>query len=128
MIPSSNIFLPMQNLGYLMNHYFVQYLCLIRHQLLNNFMLLNSFYSPWKRYIIFGFLMFSRDIKRMLTYSMLLVSFLYPLKTSEKLRFSDLFRGYRKRAVAWNWVNPVILFISNFYQYTSETYSSNLRN
>ena len=128
MIPSSNIFLPMQNLGYLMNHYFVQYLCLIRHQLLTYFMLLNSFYSPWKRYIIFGFLMFSRDIKRMLTYSMLLVSFLYPLKTSEKLRFSDLFRGYRKRAVAWNWVNPVILFISNFYQYTSETYSSNLRN
>ena len=26
--------------------------------------------------------------------------FLYPLKTSENLRFSDVFRGYRKRPVA----------------------------
>ena len=28
--------------------------------------------------------------------------FLYPLKTSENQRFSDVFRGYRKRQVAWN--------------------------
>ena len=28
--------------------------------------------------------------------------FLYPRKTSENLRFSDVFRGYRKRPVAWN--------------------------
>ena len=28
--------------------------------------------------------------------------FLYTLKTSENLRFSDVFRGYRKRIVAWN--------------------------
>ena len=28
--------------------------------------------------------------------------FLYPLETSEKLWFSDVFRGYRKRLVAWN--------------------------
>ena len=27
--------------------------------------------------------------------------FLYPLKTSENLCFSDVFRGYRKRPVAW---------------------------
>ena len=30
--------------------------------------------------------------------------FLYPLKT-ENQRFSDIFRGYRKRSVAWNWLN-----------------------
>ena len=28
--------------------------------------------------------------------------FLYPLITSEYQRFSDAFRGYRKRTVAWN--------------------------
>ena len=28
--------------------------------------------------------------------------FLYPLKTSENQRFFDVFRGYRKRPVAWN--------------------------
>ena len=28
--------------------------------------------------------------------------FLYPQKTSENLWFSDVFRGYRKRAVTWN--------------------------
>ena len=28
--------------------------------------------------------------------------FLYPLKTSENLWFSDVFRGYRKRPVTWN--------------------------
>ena len=28
--------------------------------------------------------------------------FWYPLKTSENLWFSDVFRGYRKRPVAWN--------------------------
>ena len=30
--------------------------------------------------------------------------FLYPLKTSENLWFSDIFRGYRKRPLAWNLV------------------------
>ena len=29
--------------------------------------------------------------------------FLYPRKTSENQRFSDFFRGYRKRLVTWNW-------------------------
>ena len=28
--------------------------------------------------------------------------FLYPLKIWENLWFSDIFRGYRKRTVAWN--------------------------
>ena len=28
--------------------------------------------------------------------------FWYPLKTSENQRFSDVFRGYQKRSVAWN--------------------------
>ena len=28
--------------------------------------------------------------------------FLHPLKTSKNLWFSDVFRGYRKRSVAWN--------------------------
>ena len=28
--------------------------------------------------------------------------FWYPLKTSENQRFSDVFRGFRKRPVAWN--------------------------
>ena len=28
--------------------------------------------------------------------------FWYPLKTSENLWFSDVFRGYQKRSVAWN--------------------------
>ena len=35
---------------------------------------------------------------------------LYPLKTSENLCFSDFFRGYRKRPVAWN---GLILSIKN---------------
>ena len=33
------------------------------------------------------------------------VLFLYPLKTSQNLRFSAVFRGYRKRAVARNGLN-----------------------
>ena len=31
--------------------------------------------------------------------------FLFPLKTLENLWFSDVFRGYRKRTVAWNGLN-----------------------
>ena len=30
--------------------------------------------------------------------------FLYPLKTSENLWFSNFFRGYRKRPERWNWL------------------------
>ena len=30
------------------------------------------------------------------------VPFLYPLKTSENQKFSDIFRGYRKGTLAWN--------------------------
>ena len=38
--------------------------------------------------------------------------FLCPLKTSEKLWFSDVFRRYRKRPVAWNGL--IISFWGNF--------------
>ena len=33
------------------------------------------------------------------------VKYLYPFHTNEKLRFSDVFRGHRKRQLAWNWVS-----------------------
>ena len=39
------------------------------------------------------------------------VAFLYPLKTSENQRFSDIFRGYWKRPVAWNrltWLGDIL--------------------
>ena len=32
--------------------------------------------------------------------------FLYPRKTSENYRFSDVFGGYRKRSGVWNELNP----------------------
>ena len=35
--------------------------------------------------------------------------FLYPLKTSENQRFSDVFRGYRKRLTAWNWLLTIFI-------------------
>ena len=38
--------------------------------------------------------------------------FLYPLKTSENLQFSDVFRGYRKGTLAWNWL---IIFYARAY-------------
>ena len=34
--------------------------------------------------------------------------FLYPLKTSENLWFSNVFRGYTKRQAVWNWLHPVV--------------------
>ena len=37
-----------------------------------------------------------------LTHFMSLISFDTPLKTLENLWFSDVFRGYQKRSVAWN--------------------------
>ena len=42
-------------------------------------------------------------------YNSCLLSFLYPLKTSEKLWFSDVFRGYRKRSVAWKGLKSIFL-------------------
>ena len=36
-----------------------------------------------------------------------LISFYAPLKTSVNLWFSDVFRGYRKRPVAWNGLRNV---------------------
>ena len=41
--------------------------------------------------------------------------FLYPLKTSENQRFSDVFRGYRKRPVAWNWLKRIMIVISRIF-------------
>ena len=38
--------------------------------------------------------------------------FWYPLKISEKQRFSDVFRGYQKRSVAWN---GLIQFLSIYF-------------
>ena len=35
-----------------------------------------------------------------LIYFMLLVAFYFPLKTREKLWFSDIFKGYKKRPAA----------------------------
>ena len=29
---------------------------------------------------------------------------LYPVKTSENQRYFDVFRGYKKRKIAWNWL------------------------
>ena len=34
-----------------------------------------------------------------------------PLKTLEKLRFSDIFRGYRKRPMVWNRFTIVYIFL-----------------
>ena len=41
------------------------------------------------------------------------VHFLYPLKTPDNQRFSDVFRGYRNRTLVWN---MLIKFISTFYE------------
>ena len=50
-----------------------------------------------------------------LTHFMPFVSFYTPLKTSENQRFSDVFRGYRKRPVAWNGLTfPIITY---YYSY-----------
>ena len=40
--------------------------------------------------------------------------FRYPLKTSENLWFSDVFRGYRNRPVAWNGLKCNVK-IANFF-------------
>ena len=39
--------------------------------------------------------------------------FLYPLKTSENQRFSDVFRGYRKRPMALNELKERIYYYFN---------------
>ena len=40
--------------------------------------------------------------------------FLYPLKTWENQRVSDVFRGYRKRPEVWKWVKPLLIILSYF--------------
>ena len=39
--------------------------------------------------------------------------FLYPLKASENLWFSDVFKKYRKRPVAWNGLRPIFPWYRN---------------
>ena len=57
-----------------------------------------------------------------LTHLMPLISFLYPMQTSENQRFSDDFWEYRKRRKAWNelntktvWNRGVFKTLSNIY-------------
>ena len=46
------------------------------------------------------------------------VPLLYPLKTSEKQRFSDVFRGYRSRTLVENGLMLIPIFgkVRNFYE------------
>ena len=44
------------------------------------------------------------------------VSFLYPLKTPENLWFFDVFRGYRKGTLDWNWLS--YLYFTSFDEIT----------
>ena len=39
---------------------------------------------------------------------------LSPLKTSENQRFSDVFRGYRKRSVVWNGLSYFLVIDIDF--------------
>ena len=50
--------------------------------------------------------------------------FLYPLKTEENLKFSDVFRGYRKRPVARNWLTKD--FLPYLAELETEIWSSHL--
>ena len=49
------------------------------------------------------------------------ISFYTPCKTLENQRFSDVFRGYRKRPLAWNglildyWNATLVTFFETFY-------------
>ena len=61
-----------------------------------------------KRFMLKLFLTpFCNLAKMLLTSFVLLVSFYTPLKVSEKLWFSNVFRGYRKRQVPWNRLRPL---------------------
>ena len=42
--------------------------------------------------------------------------FWYPLKTSENLRFSDVFREYQERSVAWNGLTTLNTYQSTDYK------------
>ena len=45
------------------------------------------------------------------------VTFLYPMKTSENQRFSNVFRGYRNVTLDWNELNHVQFLKTNFVIY-----------
>ena len=58
---------------------------------------------------------FQNTSKRLLNPFHVTGLFLYSLKTSEYLRFSDVFKGYRKRQVAWNGLIQILQFKANPY-------------
>ena len=46
--------------------------------------------------------------------------FRYPLKTSENQRFPDVFRGYRKRPVAWNGLIVILINLPHAFEFHGE--------
>ena len=64
---------------------------------------------------------FSENFKPFFTQSQvrhwILLVFLYSLEKSENLQFSDVFRGYKKRAVAWNELNAFYCSIKPDFLY-----------
>ena len=44
------------------------------------------------------------------------VAFLYPLKTSENLKFSDVFRGHRKLTPGCNGLKPARIFVPQMWE------------
>ena len=50
--------------------------------------------------------------------------FLYPLKTSENFWFSDVFKGYRKRQVAWIGLKLLKLILNLYIKQISSSKDS----
>ena len=50
--------------------------------------------------------------------------FVYPLKTSENFWFSDIFKGYRKRQVAWIGLKLLKLILNSYIKQISSTKDS----
>ena len=46
---------------------------------------------------------FINNLQKNIEINLFYVTDQYPQKTSENLWFSDIFRAYRKKSVAWNW-------------------------
>ena len=46
---------------------------------------------------------FINNLEKNIEINLFYVTDQYTQKTSENLWFSDIFRGYRKKTVAWNW-------------------------
>ena len=72
-----------------------------------------KFYSPWNHQ---NFLMISGVNKSLLTHFMPLISFDTPWKHQKTSGFSDVFKGYQKKSVAWNGFRRQILsFVLSYY-------------